>query len=637
MLIVKGALGAMGAGNTSVLMQLLVGMLDAALARQQDLVPAGERTAVALKVDEAPLVLNRGFAETMALKRSAGLETVACWQTDAQWTDREVRDQLDALFAHRVYFATASTADARASAALTMAEFSDTVRPGLARLSALGHPDVRLRLPRHHAIASWITPAGRAAAFVAETIPMRVHPERIAELAAEQAARGGRRMTDLRQPHWDGASPARAPGPPFAGAPAGPAREEAAAGTSPLAAAGPAPALPGTPPPSFRELLELDRASSARRVAPSAQPLAVDIDPGDIAILVLLTALGHALSSQIHRRLAPGKAATTTQRRLKRLADGRLIERLQFHRADGGGVPMCCSPAPAGRAALEARGLDVPEPAGSRPRRGGDALRDVRRELHVAGWALALASLGEIAELRGRAGSALPVPRSPSGSGRALAPAELRLPGGRVPHDFLRTLPGGARGEPERFETLRPDAMISWRAEAGTTLDVLLERDDRVGAPGWVAKLERYDHFLSGWSEHTARYGRDGASAVVVFVCRDRSRARESARRADLVLSACRAYAGDYPHSWQHPGRRGIAFVAERDVHEGSMGAWATPELPPEVRASLSDGDQTAAQARAVPVSLPAPPRRGRSPTPPARAPAASRSGSTVSRAAGSR
>ncbi len=37
-LVVKGALGAMGAGNTSVLMQLLVGMLDAALARQQDLV-----------------------------------------------------------------------------------------------------------------------------------------------------------------------------------------------------------------------------------------------------------------------------------------------------------------------------------------------------------------------------------------------------------------------------------------------------------------------------------------------------------------------------------------------------------------------------------------------------------------------
>ena len=172
-LVVKGALGAMGAGNTSVLMQLLVGMLDAALARQQDLVPAEQRVAVALKVDEAPLVINRGFAETMALKRSAGLETVACWQTDAQWTDREVRDQLDALFAHRVYFATASTRDARAAAALTMAEFSDTVRPGIERLSRLGRPDVRLHLPKHHAIASWVTSEGRQSPFIAETIPLR--------------------------------------------------------------------------------------------------------------------------------------------------------------------------------------------------------------------------------------------------------------------------------------------------------------------------------------------------------------------------------------------------------------------------------------------------------------------------------
>jgi hypothetical protein len=78
-LLVRGAMGRMGEGNTAVLMQLLVGMLDAALARQQDEVPPDRRVAVALKIDEAPLVINRGFAQTMALKRSAGLETVACW------------------------------------------------------------------------------------------------------------------------------------------------------------------------------------------------------------------------------------------------------------------------------------------------------------------------------------------------------------------------------------------------------------------------------------------------------------------------------------------------------------------------------------------------------------------------------
>src|SRR6202043_4133933 len=46
-LVVKGALGLMGAGNSSVLMQLLVGMLDAVLARQQDLLSAEQRVAVA--------------------------------------------------------------------------------------------------------------------------------------------------------------------------------------------------------------------------------------------------------------------------------------------------------------------------------------------------------------------------------------------------------------------------------------------------------------------------------------------------------------------------------------------------------------------------------------------------------------
>lgn len=195
-LVVKGAMGAMGAGNTSVLMQLLVGMLDAALTRQQDLLPEHERVAVALKIDEAPLVINRGFAKTMAFKRSAGLETVACWQTDAQWVEREVRDQLDALFAHRVYFATASVRDARSAADLTMTEYSDTIRPGIARLSSLGYPDVRLHLPRHHAIVSWSTAQGRQPSFVAQTIPLRTNSELLAWHASCQHERGARHLAE---------------------------------------------------------------------------------------------------------------------------------------------------------------------------------------------------------------------------------------------------------------------------------------------------------------------------------------------------------------------------------------------------------------------------------------------------------
>jgi hypothetical protein len=190
-LVVKGAVGTMSMAHTSVLMQMLLGMLDAALTRRNQ-GAAGEQCApVALKVDEASLVLSRGFVEAAALKGSTGVELVACWQTDAQWTDRDIRRQLDALFAHRVYFATSSIEDARSAAKLMMAKFSDVVRPDIRNLSVLGRPDVRLHLPRHSAVVSWVTPAGRQAPFIANTLPLRLDAQRVAYHAARQADRGG--------------------------------------------------------------------------------------------------------------------------------------------------------------------------------------------------------------------------------------------------------------------------------------------------------------------------------------------------------------------------------------------------------------------------------------------------------------
>jgi Replication-relaxation len=704
-LVVKGALGVMGAGNTSVLMQLLVGMLDAALARQQDLVPEAQRTAVALKVDEAPLVLNRGFAETMALKRSAGLETVACWQTEAQWVEREVRDQLDALFAHRVYFATASVRDARASVGLTMAEFSDAVRPGIEHLSALGHPDARLHLPRHHAIVSWSTPGGRQAPFVAETIPLRVDPERVALHAERQAERGGRYRTDLRQPHWDrerrgeaggngegrseharsDSTPATTPAERSEVAPAV-RHDEATAGltspeqirperapaeriaperdrprgTTPPAerttsqvqgttpqAQGikPTPSVerttpeqnglrqpatrpkadadstgrPGLPPDSYRELVELDGAHSVRWAKPVLEPKSLKPEALDLEILALVACMRHVLSSQIHRRFNPQRAATTTQRRLKRLSDAGLVRRFQFHRRDGGGVPMCYAITAAGLELLHAhdrlKGLaeeDVdtlpgpPSPAA--PVEGDRLLRQARHDVHVAGWVLALehAVNGAPLTLHGAKESVLSPPLRSSADGRrALGPADLTLPGGRSPHEFLRTDPKGERVPVERFETVRPDVTIELPGPAGGTIDLLVELDDRLPAGRAAAKLERYDHLLAGWSVHTTRYGRRlGAPPSVVFVCRDRARARECARRADALLTACRAYAGEYPADWGYQGREGVLFLAERDAHEGLLRGYGVPRLPPEVRVSVADGDPRARESLAEPREL---------------------------------
>jgi hypothetical protein len=105
---------------------------------------------------------------------------------------------------------------------------------------------------------------------------------------------------------------------------------------------------------------------------------------------------------------------------------------------------------------------------------------------------------------------------------------------------------------------------------------------------------------------HTSRYGRrTEAVPVVVFVCRDRARARELARRADAVLRACRAYAGEYPFDWEYPGRERILFVSERDVHEGLLRAYGVPRLPPEVRVTVARGDPRSGQAAIEQTEIP--------------------------------
>lgn len=594
-LVVKGALGTMGAGNTSVLMQLLVGMLDAALARCQDAIAGESRRAVALKVDEAPLVLNRGFADTMALKRSAGLETVACWQSDSQWTDGDVRAQLDALFAHRVYFATASTSDARDSASLMMANYSDVVRPDIRNLSALGRPDVRLHLPRHTAIVSWVTSEGRQAPFVAQTLPLIVDEERLALHAATQAARGGRYREDLSQRHWDcgveASSSSDASPSPTSGEIVIPESETAS-----------------TPSESYREIVELNSAQTVRWAKPASPTTALDPEPMDIEILVLVSSMRHVLTSQLHRRFNEGRAATTTQRRLKRLSDAGLVARFQFHRPNGGGIPMCSSITPAGRQLLiERSGSTVPpnredeasrgsEPSNHDPSFGtGDRqLRQARHDVRVAGWALAVeqALAGGVMGMRGPEESVISPSRSKVGGHSMLALADLRLPDGRTPHGFLCTLDTGERVEVERFQSIRPDATL--RPNGGREL--LVEFDDRLPEGSKAGKLERYDHFLAGWSTRLDRYTRPGGLELplVVFVCRERNRARECARRADHILTACRAYAGEYPSDWDYPGRERIVFASERDAHEGLLFAWGVPRLPPDVRVAAAHGDPRA-------------------------------------------
>ena len=331
--------------------------------------------------------------------------------------------------------------------------------------------------------------------------------------------------------------------------------------------------MPDTAAESYAELVELDAAHRVRWARAPAAPRPLDPDPLDVEVIALIASMRHVLTSQLHRRFNFERALTTTQRRLKRLSDAGLVRRFQFHRRDGGGAPMCYVIAPLGTELLGAQGRlddvaqrevdEAPNPsskskASSQPVSltasppsslpvGGDRrLHQARHEVHVTGWVLALErALGAgPLRLRGPGESVLSPPLRSTPAGRvAIGPGELRLPGGRAPHDFLRTDAAGARAEVERFETVRPDASVDVPAraieracagergparmrvggggagegvEGGGAMGVclLIERDDRLPVGGAAAKLQRYDHLLAGWSVCLPRFSGRGAGRV---------------------------------------------------------------------------------------------------------------------------
>jgi hypothetical protein len=271
---------------------------------------------------------------------------------------------------------------------------------------------------------------------------------------------------------------------------------------------------------------------------------------------------------------------------------------------------MCYVLSASGRELLKASGRLAPEAdcEPSNPPRAGarsDArdigrLRSALHDVHVSGCVLAIAqsvrSMG--LTLHGPLESVISPPtKGVEGARRPIGPADLRLSGGRVPHDFQRPeeAAGGTGEEVDRFDTIRPDAVVELGSLAAR--DLIIEMEDRLSSAEGAAKLARYDHFLAGWAEHTRRYGqRREATPIVVFVCRSRARARACAQAADSVMRACRAYAGEYPIDWQYPGREQTVFVSERDLHEGCLLGYGISPLPPEVRVSQAHGDPRARQ-----------------------------------------
>jgi hypothetical protein len=189
-LIVDGKMGTFGADNCRVMMQFILSSLYAALQRQQQL-PEPQRVRVALKVDEAHLILNDSFADAMATLRSGGLEVVAAWQYGAQIDDPKIRSGMMSLLRQRCMFSMGEQQDARDISSIAMAAYTDMIRPDRDSRSLLRvTPDTIFNLPNHRAICSWICRGSRVPAFLGQTIPLESDETLIEHHAQAQRERG---------------------------------------------------------------------------------------------------------------------------------------------------------------------------------------------------------------------------------------------------------------------------------------------------------------------------------------------------------------------------------------------------------------------------------------------------------------
>ena len=601
-LIVDGKMGTFGADNCRVMMQFILNTLYGALQRQQQL-PEHERARVALKVDEAHLVINESFADALATLRSAGLEVVAAWQYGEQIQDPKIRAGLLSLLRQRCMFSMGEAQDAREMSSIAMAVYADVIHADAQSQANLRvSPDTIFNLPNHHAVCSWISEGARVPAFIARTLKLETDDDVVRHHREAQRERGCFVPDRLPDPLPDvepvelaassASSPAGPPPPTPASAPAGLVWDPTDTSID-RADERPAEAPAAGAPDSYTEL-DLDdvRGIIWDKVTPLPADRRRDPTQRELEILAALWSYRFLFASQIRRRWWADASERAAQQILNKMTRAGWVRRFKFQVGERGAQQrVYCLTRLGFDVAQEHTGPRGPyiaadaawrEPQISDPRR---ALRD----LHTNGWVLALQERSGRSFVRWRGpreSRLLPPRRRDRGDWIDLKPSEVTV-GARQLRDY----------DAPKFEPVSPDATVELKIAVGEDplrLDVLVEVERSRGAAAAEEKLRRYDGLLSGWAPMLDRYQTLGTPPLVVFVCED-ERARDAlVRIADKVVTARLAKAGVEETEWPCPGRKAMYFVLERDVHTGSLEALQLPEHPPELRVRLGGSKQRA-------------------------------------------
>jgi protein involved in plasmid replication-relaxation len=623
-LIVNGALGAVGEENAVVVLQMLLQLIHQAMKQQQRL-PPSERTRVCLKIDEAHLVLTPSFARMLALHRAAGpLEVTAAWQYSAQVQDLAVRSGLKSLLRSRSMFAMGEVAEAREQAEVAMELYSDTIRTEREDRERMRFgPDDIVRLPTFTAINSWVANGARQAAFVAETLPMEdrgtddrrehhlsrqraagaVWPEKLAppieipaageRIRRERVEGKGNRDDDSRAPAKESvgqrdvsvsADSRPEPEQIVAEGLVRPLGEETAAGDA-VPDAVEQPALFGPVPSSYEAvhrpgMLGLVWSNSKRDPA-----LAKRFEPQarDLEIVRALWRYEVLLLSQIWREWWPDRTLRSAQMRLKRLALLGWLRRFRPRMASGtheSGYMLEREGFLAGQRHEGVDGTYIPRDAKWRRRRIVDH-RSILHMLQVNAWAIAYKGLtGDyVTDWRGEHEGRLEVPTKLM-DGRRVPIEASDVP--RENYERVRDLRGGG------FGRIWPDATLTVDIpDQGRRFDLMLELDRTDRPAKNFDKFERYDALISAWWRKVPRYAEAGEPPGAIFICSDEEHVFRFMQAADRRITARLAQPGVSEASWPYPGRERILFVAERAIHEGSGRAWKLAVEPPSTRKSL--------------------------------------------------
>jgi hypothetical protein len=605
-LIVDGKMGTFGSDNCRVMMQFILNSLYGTLQRQQQL-PEHERTRVALKVDEAHLVINESFADALATLRSAGLEVVAAWQYGEQIQDPKIRSGMMSLLRQRCMFSMGEEADAREMTTIAMSVYTDMIRTDSDSRSRLRlTPDTIFNLPNHHAICSWISRGARVPAFIAQTLPLESDDEVVRHHLEAQRARGyyvPERLPDpLPDLDWKGLREL----PTEVVATNGHANGAVVnidfdPGATSIVDANERPAKPPVGAPDTFTELDLDDVRGI--VWDKATPLPPDKRPDpthrELEILAALWSHRFLFASQIWRRWWSGTSQRAAQQGLNRMHSAGWVRRFKFRLGERGAQQRVYALTrlgfDLGQQHSSRRGPYIDPQATWRESQVGDPRR-VLRDLHVNGWVLALEQVAgkAFAGWRGQRAARLEPPRRRvRGEWIELSPSEVTLGSNHVLRDY----------QPQKFEPVTPDAAVEIRLQVGGErmhLELLVEMDRGRSSMASEERLRRYDGLVSGWGQALDRYRTMGAPPMVVFVSEDEPSALALVKVADRALTARIAKAGTDELSWPFPGRRAVFFAVERDVHSGSLLAFQVPEHPPELRVRLNGNKARACEPRRV-------------------------------------